>query len=108
MSASLAEVAPVFAALGDPTRLDIVRALGEDGRRTAAHLASERPVSRQAIEKHLAILGAAGLVRSERQGRERWWSVEPGALASAGAALQEASARWDTALARLRSFVENA
>jgi len=106
MSTALADAAPVFAALGDPTRLSIVLALGDGGPRTAARLASERPVTRQAVEKHLAVLGAAGLVRSERRGRERVWSVEPDAVASAGSLLQQASARWDAALERLRVFVE--
>ncbi|RDV43384.1 transcriptional regulator [Leifsonia sp. ku-ls] len=106
MTAALSGAAPVFAALGDPTRLDLVLALGEHGPGTASRLAAERPVTRQAVEKHLAILGAAGLVRSERIGRERLWRVEPAALATAGTLLQQASERWDAALRRLREHVE--
>lgn len=106
MTATLDAAAPVFAALGDPTRLGLVLALGERGPRTAARLAAERPVTRQAVEKHLAVLDAAGLVHSERRGRERLWWVDPAALASAGELLQQASARWDAALERLRIHVE--
>jgi DNA-binding transcriptional ArsR family regulator len=98
--------APVFAALGDPLRLGIVRELGEGGPTTAARLAAERPVTRQAVEKHLAVLRETGLVSSERRGRERLWRLEPAALASAGTLLQQASERWDAALLRLRRHVE--
>ena len=98
--------APAFAALGDPLRLGIVRTLGERGPTTAARLAADRPVTRQAVEKHLAVLDAGGLVTSERRGRERLWRVEPAALAALGALLQQASERWDAALLRLRDQVE--
>ncbi|MFH8252657.1 ArsR/SmtB family transcription factor [Microbacterium sp. B2969] len=107
MTTALAESAPLFAALGDPMRLGIVLTLGEGGPLTSARLAAERPVTRQAVEKHLAILADAGLVRSERRGRERWWSVEAQAVGSAGSALQQASRRWDAALERLRAHVED-
>lgn len=106
MTTSLTDAAPVFAALGDGTRLGLVLTLGERGPLTASRLAAERPMTRQAIEKHLAILGAAGLVRSERHGRERLWRVEPAALADTGTLLRQASERWDAALQRLRAHVE--
>jgi len=106
VTGTLSDAAPVFAALGDRTRLDLVLALGERGPSTASRLAAERPVTRQAVEKHLAILDAAGLVRSERHGRERVWRVEPAALATTGALLRDASERWDAALNRLRAYVE--
>lgn len=98
--------APVFAALGDPLRLGIVRELAEGGPTTAARLAARRPVTRQAVEKHLAVLGETGLVTSERRGRERLWRVETAALASAGEQLQDAAERWDAALLRLRTHLE--
>jgi DNA-binding transcriptional ArsR family regulator len=103
---ALADRAPVFAALGDPTRLGIVSSLGEDGPRTSARLAAERPMTRQAVEKHLAVLAGAGLVRSERRGRERWWRVDLEAFAAVGVALDESAARWDSALQRLRAYVK--
>lgn len=106
MTTALSDAAPVFAALGDRTRLDLVLALGERGPSTASRLAAERPVTRQAVEKHLAVLDAAGLVRSERQGRERLWRIEPDTLAATGALLRQASERWDEALRRLRAHVE--
>lgn len=103
---TLETAAPAFAALGDRTRLGIVLALGEDGPRTAARLAADRPITRQAVEKHLAVLGAVGLVRSERHGRERLWSVDPATAAALAGMLQRASDRWGAALDRLRAHVE--
>ena len=60
---------PVFAALGDDTRWAILARLGE-APASASALAREFPISRQAIVKHLELLTAAGLVESERVGRE--------------------------------------
>ena len=60
---------PVFAALGDDTRWAILARLGE-APASASALAREFPISRQAIVKHLELLSAAGLVESERVGRE--------------------------------------
>lgn len=106
MSATLLESATRFAALGDPVRLGLIAALGDDGPSTATRLAAGRPLTRQAVEKHLAVLGRAGLVHSERRGRERLWSVDAVGLGDLGEALQRASERWDAALHRLRAYVE--
>ena len=105
-TAVLEDVAPVFAALGDPTRLGIVVSLGERGPQSSVRLAASTTVTRQAVAKHLTALEHAGLVRSERSGRERLWRLEPARLAAAGGALERASARWDAAIERLRGFVE--
>ncbi|HEX5731106.1 metalloregulator ArsR/SmtB family transcription factor [Microbacterium sp.] len=107
-AAPLEDIAPVFAALGDPTRLGIVVALGERGPQSSVRLATGIPITRQAVSKHLTALEHAGLVRSVRSGRERLWSLQPERLAEAGSALERASERWDAAIERLRSFVESA
>jgi DNA-binding transcriptional ArsR family regulator len=99
---------PVFAALGDPTRLRLVSDLGERGPRSLAKLAATTALSRQAVTKHLQTLENAGVVRSERVGRERVWRLEATRLSEAGTALDAASRRWDAALARLRAHVEKA
>ena len=65
--------APVFAALGDETRLRLVARLCKGGPQSIAGLAAGSEVTRQAITKHLQVLGAAGLARSVREGRERVW-----------------------------------
>jgi hypothetical protein len=53
------------------------------------------------------VLAAAGLVRSERAGRERVWELEPEPLREAQRRLETISAQWDAALGRLKEFVED-
>jgi DNA-binding transcriptional ArsR family regulator len=98
--------APVFAALGDETRLGLVARLGSEGPLSIRRLTDRAGVSRQAITKHLCALSDAGLVRSRRRGRERIWQLEPSRLGEARSYLDRISAQWDAALDRLRTFVE--
>ena len=72
-AARRAEAAPVFAALGDATRLRLVARLSDDGPLSIARLSDDAAVTRQAITKHLHALADAGLVRGTRRGRERIW-----------------------------------
>jgi DNA-binding transcriptional ArsR family regulator len=104
--ARLAGAAPLFAALGDETRLALVLRLGSGGPHSIAQLAAESPYTRQAITKHLEVLSAAGLVRSDRRGRERIWTVEADRLDAARRYLDQVSLQWDAALGRLKQFVE--
>jgi DNA-binding transcriptional ArsR family regulator len=64
-------------------------------------------VSRQAITKHLEVLSEAGLVRSDRRGRERIWELEPKRLVDAHEYLDRISRQWEDALERLKRFVES-
>jgi DNA-binding transcriptional ArsR family regulator len=102
----LADAAPVFAALGDPTRLALVHRLCHAGPQSIASLTDGARVTRQAITKHLHALASAGLVRSSRDGRERIWTIEPRRLVAASRYLDKISKQWDDALERLRAFVE--
>jgi DNA-binding transcriptional ArsR family regulator len=99
-------LAPLFAALGDETRLSLLARLSAGGPESIARLSASSPVSRQAVTKHLEVLASAGLARSSRRGRERVWQLEPKRLAEAHEALDDISAQWDAALARLKAFVE--
>jgi DNA-binding transcriptional ArsR family regulator len=101
------KAAPVFAALGDGTRLRIVDRLSADGPSSIARLTGGSGVTRQAVSKHLQVLAAAGLVRVGRRGRESRWELEPSKLAEARRSLELISERWDEALGRLQAFVEN-
>jgi DNA-binding transcriptional ArsR family regulator len=98
--------APLFAALGDETRLRLINRLATGGPGSITHLSERASVSRQAITKHLHVLSDAGLVRSTRRGRERVWDLETKRLADAHEYLDRISAQWDGALERLRRFVE--
>ncbi len=103
MSAS----APVFAALGDATRLRLVVALCAGGALSIAQLTAGTTITRQAVTKHLQVLADAGLVQDLRQGRERLWELTPARLDEARQALDTISAQWGAALTRLQRFVES-
>ncbi len=100
--------APVFAALGDKTRLDLVARLCSGGPLSISRLTDGSDVTRQAITKHLNILAGAGLVRDVRVGRERLWKVQTRQLEDARRCLERISSQWDDALARLKFAVEGA
>ena|SRR5271154_403273 len=100
------KAAPVFAALGDETRLQIVIRLSEGGPQSIVRLTDGATVSRQAITKHLHALKRAGLARSSRIGRERIWQLQAKRLAEARRYLDQISHQWDEALSRLQALVE--
>ena len=60
----------VFSALADPSRRHVLGYISERGSATATELTGELPITRQAVSKHLVALAEAGLVESQRQGRE--------------------------------------
>jgi len=98
--------AAVFFALGDHTRLSVVTRLGAGGALSATTLADGAKVTRQAIVKHLQVLEEAGLVSSEKRGREVLYGLEPNRLEDAREFLYYVSASWDRALERLKKMVE--
>jgi DNA-binding transcriptional ArsR family regulator len=102
----LREAAPLFAALGDETRLRLVTRLCAEGPLSIARLSEGSPITRQAITRHLESLAGAGLVRGTRQGREHVWEAEPKRLEKARRCLEQISAQWDEALLRLKDLVE--
>lgn len=100
------DAAPLFAALGDETRLRLLARLSANGPASITGLSARSDVTRQAITKHLTVLSRAGLVRDERRGRERIWQLEPRRLADAREHLVRISQLWDGALGRLAKHVE--
>jgi DNA-binding transcriptional ArsR family regulator len=102
----LGNAAAVFAALGDDTRLHLVARLSSGGPQSIVALTDAVDVSRQAVTKHLVALEEAGLVRSEKAGRERIWELDTRRLGDAQRYLDEISSQWDRAVDRLRAFVE--
>ncbi len=98
--------APVFAALGDRTRLMLVVRLSSGQPRSISQLTSGTRLTRQAITKHLRVLENAGLVHSIRSGRENLFEFNPRPIDNAKEYLEVVSAQWDEALARLKTFVE--
>jgi DNA-binding transcriptional ArsR family regulator len=106
-SAALVGTAPLFAALGDETRLRLVSRLGAGGPLSIARLTAGTQVTRQAVTKHLHVLANAGLVRGKRRGRERLWELEPAQLQEVRRYLDMISRQWDEALGRLKASVED-
>lgn len=92
---------PVFSALADGTRRDVIEALAADGAATATELARRFPVTRQAIAKHLQALAEAGLVDVERSGREARWRLTPAPFDDAMRWLARVGGEWDDRLAAL-------
>jgi DNA-binding transcriptional ArsR family regulator len=96
----------IFEALADETRREVVARLSSGGETTASRLAEQLPVSRQAISKHLAALEEAGLVASERVGRENLYRFTPEPLAEAVSWIAGVGGDWDARLSRLRKHLE--
>jgi DNA-binding transcriptional ArsR family regulator len=97
---------PLFAALGDATRLRLLGRLA-GGPLSITRLSEGTGVTRQAITRHLHALGDVGLVRHARRGRERVWDLDRKRLDRAKRYLDQITAQWDDAAERLRTFVED-
>ena len=98
--------APIFAALGDETRLRLVAVLCAGGAVSIAQLTSGTEITRQAVTKHLHVLADAGLVHDIKVGRERLWEFEPAQLEMARRSLDVIAQQWDHALNNLKMAVE--
>jgi ArsR family transcriptional regulator, cadmium/lead-responsive transcriptional repressor len=96
----------VFAALADPTRRQMLDRLVSDGPATATALASEFPMSRQAVAKHLAVLHDAGLVERAVVGREAQFQATPEALGDVRSWIDQVGSQWDQRLGRLRDRLD--
>jgi DNA-binding transcriptional ArsR family regulator len=105
--APLRNSAPIFAALGDETRLRLVAVLCAGGALSIARLTSGTEITRQAVSKHLNVLADAGLVRDIKVGRERLWEFAPERLEEARRSLDEIARQWDYALNKLKMAVED-
>jgi DNA-binding transcriptional ArsR family regulator len=99
--------APVFAALGDGTRLWLLARLSGGERFSISQLTEGSKLSRQAITKHLRVLERVQVVQSLRCGRESVFQFNPAPIVEMKQYLDQVSAQWDDALATLKSFVED-
>lgn len=103
---SNADAAPIFAALGDSTRLALMAQLSDGQTRSITALSADTRLTRQAVTKHLRTLERAGLVQALRQGRESRFALVPKRVDEARAYLDRVAQQWDDALNRLKAFVE--
>ena len=99
-------MAPVFFALGDKTRLQLIAALCVGGVFSIAQLTANTALTRQAVTKHLQVLADAGLVKDLKIGRERLWQFEPQQLDEARRTLELIARQWEQALGRFKLAME--
>ena len=97
---------PLLHALADPTRRGVFERLSADGPASASQLASELPVTRQAIAKHLGILSEAGLVDRRTSGREVVYSARVEPLSEVTNWIQTVGDEWDKRLRKLSDSFE--
>jgi len=101
-----AELAPVFFALGDRTRLRLIAVLCAGGAFSIAQLTANTQITRQAVTRHLQVLADAGLVKDLKIGRERLWQFDPAQLEAARRSLEVIGRQWEQALGKLKAAVE--
>lgn len=96
--------ASVFAALGDPVRLELLARVSGGGSITT--LAADLPITRQAVTRHLRVLEQAELIEAQRAGREVRFVACPARLTEAKGWLDDVARQWDQTLERLKTHVE--
>lgn len=101
------DLAPVFFALGDKTRLRLIAVLCAGGAFSIAQLTANTQITRQAVTKHLHVLAEAGLVKNVKIGRERLWQFDPGQLEEARRSLEIIGRQWEHALGKLKASLES-
>lgn len=103
-----AEVAPVFVALADGTRRQVVQLLGA-GPLRAGELAAAAGTSAPAMSRHLRVLLQAGIVADERtlqDARARLFRLRPQSMVALQAWLDQLQAHWDSQLESFKRHVE--
>ena len=101
---SKADRAAVFAAFGDPVRLELLARMRDGG--SITQLADGLPITRQAVTRHLRVLEDAKLIRARRRGREMQFVPCPARLTQVQGWLDDVAQQWDGTLARFKDHVE--
>jgi DNA-binding transcriptional ArsR family regulator len=96
----------IFGALGDATRRDIVRR-AIDGHEGVAELAAHYPMSFAAVQKHVAILERAGLVRKQRSGRRKVVRTNLESLRVARRLLDQYEELWRERVERMHQLIND-
>ena len=102
---SSATIEHTFAALADPTRVEIVMRLSR-GVATVGDLAEPFDISLRAVLKHVQVLEAAGLVRTAKQGRVRLCELVPAPIDDASRWIDQLRRRWDRRLDRIEKYLQ--
>jgi DNA-binding transcriptional ArsR family regulator len=91
-----------FAALGDPTRLEVFTLIVRSPL-SVAELAERLPVSRPAVSQHLKVLADAGLVQRDSVGTRNLYRPDTDGLATLRDFIDSL---WDVGLARFKAQAE--
>ena len=103
-----AQAVAVFVALADPTRRHILDSLARQGPATLAELSARLPITRQAVAKHIALLGDAGLVvAGAPDGRRVPYRLRPEPVRAALAWLTALANGWDDRLNALQAHLDD-
>jgi DNA-binding transcriptional ArsR family regulator len=95
-----------FEAIGDPTRRSLIEILSE-GEQSAGELAARFELSFSAVSQQLRILNEAGIVTVRREGRQRFYRLEPDGLDPVAAwTAQHARRFWERKLRNLGRVLE--
>jgi DNA-binding transcriptional ArsR family regulator len=94
----------VFHALSDPTRRAVLHRLGA-GDAAVSELAQPFPMALPSFLQHLRVLEECGLVRSQKTGRVRTYSLEPAPLQAAETWMAEQRSLWERRLDRLDAYL---
>jgi DNA-binding transcriptional ArsR family regulator len=102
------DIAPLFEALADPTRREVVQLLS-GGPLRAGEIATLAKVSGPAMSRHLRVLLASGIVSDERpaeDARARVFRLRPEPIAAAQTWLDQIQAHWNEQLKSFKEHVE--
>jgi len=99
--------AQIYKALGDATRLEMIRRLSLHEGATIGELSADLGMSRQGARKQLQVLVDARVVRLKPQGRETVVELAPETLAHARSFIVQMEQAWDARLAALKQMLES-
>jgi len=99
-----ADLDRVFQALADPGRRVMVERLSL-GPASVSELARPMAMSLAAVVQHVQVLEACGLVRSQKVGRTRTCTINPGVLGSAEQWITDRRTSWERRLDRLGDYL---
>jgi DNA-binding transcriptional ArsR family regulator len=94
-----------FAALADPTRIDIVRRLSR-GPASVTELARPSDMSLTGFLKHVRVLEHAGLVRTNKAGRVRRCELRTTELSAAADFFEQVRCMWERRLDKIERYLD--
>ena len=99
--------AEIYKALGDPSRLEIVRRLSRQPSCTIGELSTDLGMSRQGARKQIQVLQDAKLVHLTQRGRQKDVTLDRQTLHKAMAFIAQLERQWDLHLESLKMYVED-